>query len=164
MRDHKTKKTKQARQLLRSHQKKKRTAGWKQWTSLFSSFHRQGWSNIQNKKNENYSMILRKFSRSVVLPVLPRKSTFHQRTIVPHTAFYPTLYIKTLHLHITQFLQLNKFKIVFCDILKCVLGVLGGGIGETCTTNLWNFMRGIGRGPGWIWRITTWSLIWPTCL
>ena len=29
------------------------------------------------------------------------------------------------------------------------------GIGETCTTNLWNFMRGIGRGPGWIWRITS---------
>ena len=47
--DRKTKKTKQACQLLRSHQKKKRTAGWKQWTSLFSSFHKQGWSNIQNK-------------------------------------------------------------------------------------------------------------------
>ena len=125
------------------------------------------------QRYENYSMILRKFSRSVALPVLPRKSTFHQRTIVPHTACYPTLYIKTLNLHITQFLQLSKFKIVLCDILKCVLGVLGServpgaksmcgicvewatfqcGIGETCTTNLWNFMRGIGRGPGWIWR------------
>lgn len=48
------------------------------------------------QRYENYSMILRKFSRSVALPVLPRKSTFHQRTIVPHTACYPTLYIKTL--------------------------------------------------------------------
>ena len=121
-------------------------------------------------------MILRKFSRSVALPVLPRKSTFHQRTIVPHTACYPTLYIKTLNLHITQFLQLSKFKIVLCDILKCVLGVLGTGgvpavksmcgicvewatfqcgIGETCTTNLWNFMRGIGRGPAWIRRLSS---------
>ena len=24
------------------------------------------------------------------------------------------------------------------------------GIGQTCTTNLWNFMCGIGRGPKWI--------------
>ena len=121
MRDRKTKKIKQARQLRRSRQKKKHTAGWKQRTSLFSSFHRQGWWNIQNEDNENYSMILRKFSRSVVLPVLPRKSTFHQQTIVPHTACYPTLDMKTLHLHITQFLKLGKFKIVLCDILKCVL-------------------------------------------
>ena len=103
------------------------------------------------QRYENYSMILRKFSRSVALPVLPRKSTFHQRTIVPHTACYPTLYIKTLNLHITQFLQLSKFKIVLCDILKCVLGVLGtggGGGGTCCKKHVWN-LCGMGYFSMW---------------